>query len=62
MKLDNYLSEYKITNNDLAKRVGVHFSTISYIRSGKRRPSPDLALKIEQETDGKVTIRDLFYS
>ncbi len=45
----------------LAKKCGVTLRHIDYILSGGRRPSPDLALKIEQASDGKVTRDQLLY-
>ena len=51
----------KIKNRDLADLLGVTPACISQIIGGSRRPSPDLALKIEQATDGQVTRIELLY-
>jgi len=41
----------------VADKVGVVMSMISMIEHGKRRPSPQLALKIEDLTGGAVPFR-----
>lgn len=61
MKLKQFLRKKRINLNFFAKRVGCKQPHISLICAKKRRPSPDLALKIEQATDGEVTAMELLY-
>ena len=50
MSLDEYLIHEKMTAQQLAAAVGVKHPTISNIRRGRYRPSPELAAKIEKIT------------
>lgn len=59
-KLQSYLTDKGMKSAEFAKRVGCSAPTISRILTGKRYPSPSLARKIEEETEGRVTLRDLF--
>lgn len=58
MKLDSYLKESKLTQVDFAARLGVKQSTVSRWLAGVRRPTLDLARKIEVVTRRKVCIED----
>ena len=61
MKLQAWQKEQNISNIELASMIGVHFSYITYLHNGKRRPSPELAAKIEQVTKSQVTRMELLY-
>ena len=61
MKLSNFLSDNKITLADFATEVDCSESMLSLINSGNRRPSPDLALRIEQQTSGLVGRDELLF-
>ena len=61
MKLSNFLSDNKITLADFAIEVDCSESMLSLINSGNRRPSPDLALRIEQATQGNTTRDELLF-
>jgi len=61
MQLSEWLNKNQVTNMEFSKRIGVHFSFITHILKGRRSVSPATALKIEQATNGKVTIRELLY-
>jgi DNA-binding transcriptional regulator YdaS (Cro superfamily) len=61
MTLYEYLTKHRKTMLQIADDVGVHYTHISRIVGGKRVPSSAVALKIEQATDGQVTIRELLY-
>lgn len=50
-----------ISNRHLAETVKVHESYITHIRKGRRIPSPALALRIEQATNGAVSRMELLY-
>jgi len=45
----------------LAKNLGIHQVYLSSVFNGHRRPSPDLARRIEQATGGQVTRMELLY-
>ena len=55
----DYLDSRRGAASALARRVGVSKGTLSSIRTGKSRPSPELAKKIEQATEGEVTAASL---
>ncbi len=69
MKLATYCKESKETLTDLANRFGISISHLSEIlatesnpgRGRPRRPSPDVASRIEVETGGKVTLEELLF-
>jgi len=48
--IDGYLKHTKTTAKQLAERLGISDSYMSMLRLGKRRPSPQLAQKIEAVT------------
>ncbi len=50
MTLDQFITEGRITERDLAARVGVNRSTIFRIRKGSKSASLRLALKLAEET------------
>ena len=47
------------TQRDLCKLLGVSKTWLSLITNGHRVPSAHLAYQIEQQTDGRVTRKDL---
>jgi transcriptional regulator with XRE-family HTH domain len=49
------------TQADIARTLGVSESTVSLILSGDRRPSPELAQKIVQESNGKVSLEEALF-
>ena len=61
MKLIDWQKMTKAKNVIIAQKIGVDTSYISHINSGRRRPSPDLALKIEKATGGRVTVMELLF-
>ena len=58
-RLEDYLSQRRGRQTRLAKQLGLSSGTLSLIRSGQRRPSPDLAKRIEAATDGEVRATSL---
>ena len=46
---------------DMARRLAVSQEHLSYVANRHRRPSPDLALKIQEATGGDVTVLELLY-
>lgn len=59
--LQDYLNNFKITQRKFSESLGIHYMYLNQIANGIRRPSPELALKIEQATDGQVTLRELLF-
>jgi len=57
MTLDTYLKLKRISQTEFARRLGVAPQRISYINSNGRSPGRVLAIKIEDATDGLVSIR-----
>ena len=49
---------YDLTQEDLAKKIGVSRQTINTMESGKYVPSTVLALKLAKEL--KITVEELF--
>jgi transcriptional regulator with XRE-family HTH domain len=62
MHLKEYLGFRKINMREFSRRAQVSPSHIHNICSGKKNPSLPLAKRIQQLTDGKVTLDDLFSS
>ncbi len=55
--LDDHLKIYVIgghTRRDFARELGISQSYLSEIASGAKRPSLNVAFRIERETEGKV--------
>ena len=46
---------------DMAGRLSVSQEYLSYLANRHRRPSPDLALRIQEATGGEVTVLELLY-
>lgn len=59
MTLEEYMKLEGLTETAIADRVGVSQPHIGRIRKRQRRPSPELALKIESLTGGKVSAASL---
>lgn len=60
MKLLEYLKKSNLTQKEFSIRVGVTDAHINHILQGKKNPSIHLVQRIVKETDGQVTIEDLF--
>lgn len=58
MNLTQYLAQAEKSASELAAAIGCETSTITRIMRGERRPSINLAARIEAATDGKVSIKD----
>jgi len=61
MKLIEWQKQNKISNTELAKQLDIHVSFITHLNKGRRKFSAELALKIEQATNGAVTRMELLY-
>ena len=53
-----YIKEGGKTRSEFARRIGISAPYLSEILSGSKRPSLDLAFKIEAETGGAVRAVD----
>ena len=58
MILEDYLKEFKITNNQFAKLTKLDKSAVTLLLQGKRFPRPETIKKIEIGTNGQVTAND----
>jgi DNA-binding transcriptional regulator YdaS (Cro superfamily) len=58
MTLEEFLKINKITTTEFSMKISCGQPTVSNLCNRKRRPSPRLALRIEQATGGQVT-RDM---
>jgi DNA-binding transcriptional regulator YdaS (Cro superfamily) len=54
MNLHDYLADNRIEQKDFAAAIDVTPSFISHLALGKRKPSVDIAKRIEKATKGKV--------
>lgn len=59
MKLRAYLDEKRITYREFAEKLGVHLQSLKSIVYGIRRPSLEIAVRIEELTNGEVAPKDL---
>jgi len=61
MNLETVLKKENMSIASLAAKLDVHYTHVLRIIHGSRRPSPELALKIEQITNGAITRMELLY-
>jgi plasmid maintenance system antidote protein VapI len=59
MDLAQYLKDHDISQRQFAIKMGVYPLTICDIVRKKRSPTLEMAIRIEDETYGKVTCREL---
>lgn len=59
MTLDDYLHTHRIRLKDFSALTGISYSRLHGYRSGRRNPELATAIKIEDATGGKVTVREL---
>ena len=59
MSLDEYMRLNDISLDHMAKQLGIAYMYVSALKRGVRRPSKDLALRIELITGGQVTMEEL---
>jgi transcriptional regulator with XRE-family HTH domain len=60
MKINNYIKSVGITRQEFADKVGITVQAISQYSLGKRRPLPDIALRIVAASKGQVSLSDLY--
>ena len=61
MELREYLFKHRKTQTEMAKQLGVSTNHLSQIVRNERRPSIELAIKIEKLTEGEVTKEELIF-
>ena len=61
MQLENWQNQNNIDDVALAKAAGIHPSFLSHFKASRRNFSPQVALAIEQATNGAVTRMELLY-
>lgn len=61
MNLDQWQKKNGVNNTAVAEGIGVHPSYITHIKKKRRIPTPKVALRIEQFTDGAVTKESLLW-
>ncbi len=59
MKLKEYLEKYKIKPIEFAVQCNIAISALYFYMSGKRIPYQKTAERIEYETRGRVTVKEL---
>ena len=59
MNLKEYLDKNKVTQREFAEKLDVHIHSLKNIVYGKRKPSLELALRIEEFSNGDVLPNDL---
>lgn len=59
MELRDYMHYNKITCEIMSKQLGIHCVYLNAIKNKKRKPSLELAEKIEILTGGEVTVKEL---
>ena len=57
--LKQYLDENRITYREFAEKLEIQLSSLKNIVYGKRRPSLEVAAKIEDLTNGEIRLRNL---
>lgn len=60
MKLDAFLRERELTEDEFAELIGVSQQAVNRYRRGDRRPDWDVLQKIVKATDGAVQPNDFF--
>ena len=61
MNLKRYLDEKRLTYREFAEKLGIRTQYVQSIAYGKQKPSLDLAVKIEEITNGELTAKDLLH-
>ena len=61
MTLKLYLETERMRMTEFCKRNGFDYGYIKHIKAGRARPSPEMALRIEKATRGKVDRLELLY-
>lgn len=60
MRLDDYLSAHKLTEQQFADLLGISQQAVHRYRRGKRIPDSKIMRRIVQATNGAVSANDFF--
>ena len=60
MKLKSFLKKHGDAKK-LAQKLNIHHVYLNSIINNRRRPSPPLALRIQEATGGAVTVMELLF-
>jgi len=60
--LAEYRAEEGLTLPELAEHLGVAYHTLIAYYYRQRRPSPEVGFRIEESTNGRVSMRDFYPS
>ena len=58
MRLSQWIDEQPNTQHEIARQLGISQPFLSMLCAHKRRPSIETLERIEQLTEGEVTLRD----
>ena len=61
IQLRQWQEDNSVNNFELADMLGCSQSYISHIYAGRRRPSPEIAKKIEIVTNGQVKVLEMLF-
>jgi hypothetical protein len=61
MKLKDYIKSKNVTLKQFCQENDFNYDSFRVMLTGSYTPSPDMALKIEQATNGQVNRLDLLY-
>lgn len=59
MDLKEYLEDKRLTYREFAEKLGIRTQSLQSVVYGSKKPSLDLAVKIEELTGGAITPKDL---
>lgn len=59
MNLKQYLDKKRLTYREFAEQLEIQPQSLQSIAYGRRKPSLDLAVKIEELSNGELTPKDL---
>lgn len=61
MDLNEYFKKHNSNIEEFCRKTGISRSAIYLYKTGRMRPSVDVALRIQEATNGEVTFDDLRY-
>jgi plasmid maintenance system antidote protein VapI len=61
MEIKEYLKESNVSRRQFSEKLGIHYMHLNNLIRKERKPSRDLALRIEEATGGAVTRMELLY-
>jgi len=61
MKINEYLASENLSQVAFSKQVAIGHIYLNALIKGRRKPSAPLALRIQEATQGQVTVLELLY-